>query len=77
MTILYETSSEFSLHIEQVALEKNITQLDAIIEYCEENYIDPTDITPLINSTLKSKLERIYQENGMLPKINSLEEFYV
>lgn len=74
--MLYETSAEFSLYIETIALEKRISQLDAILEYCEENYIDPTDIVPLINSTLKSKLERLYQENGMLPKSTSLEDFY-
>lgn len=74
--MLYETSAEFSLYIETIALEKGISQLDAILEYCEENYIDPTDIAPLINSTLKSKLERLFQENGMLPKSTSLEDFY-
>lgn len=75
--MIYETPSEFSIFIEEIAIEKGITQLESIIEYCEDNSIDPLDIVHLVNSTLKSKLERNFQDNGMLPKESTLEDFYV
>lgn len=74
--MLYETSTEFSMYIDRVSIHKNISQLDAILEYCADNYIDPIDIVPLINSTLKSKLEHNFRDNGMLPKATTLESFY-
>lgn len=48
---------EFSLKIEKYAVEKRLSFLDALIQYCEENYIDVLDIVPYINKSLKDKLE--------------------
>ena len=51
-------SKEFSLKIEAVVKEKKITYMDAVINYCEENDIDISTVSPLVNKSLKEKNTR-------------------
>ena len=37
---MFETASDFSLHIETLANQKNIGVVDALLEYCNENFIE-------------------------------------
>lgn len=74
--LYFETPSQFSLYIEQLALAKKMTLLETILEYCEENYIDPEDLKTMINKTLKDKLEKDLQNLGMLPKHTNLDELF-
>ena len=71
--MLFETPSEFSLHIETMANEHQIGLIDAILIYCEDNYLEPSDISSLINRSLKDKLEMEYQAINYLPKSATLE----
>lgn len=73
---MFINASQFSLHIEELSISKGITLLDAVILFCEENYIDVTEVVPLVNSTLKDKLQQNYQDLGMLPKQETLESFF-
>jgi hypothetical protein len=66
--ITTSTANEFSLFIETLANEKRITKMDAILEYCNENFIDPVDVVPHINKSLKDKIELELQNEGKLPK---------
>jgi|TARA_R110000803_G_scaffold209182_1_gene278492 7-cyano-7-deazaguanine synthase in queuosine biosynthesis len=50
-------SKEFSLKIEAVVKEKKITYMDAVINYCEENDIDISTVSPLVNKSLKEKIQ--------------------
>ena len=70
---MFNTSNEFSLYIEQVVREKKMSYMDAILEYCKENYIEPEDITSLINKSLKDKLEMDFREANYLPKQAQLD----
>ena len=70
---MFKTSNEFSLYIEQVALEKRMSHLDAILEYCKENFVEPDDIAKLINKSLKDKLEMDFREANYLPKQATLD----
>lgn len=54
---MFKKPSEFSLHIEQLAYEQKLGLIDVILQYCEENYIEPNDIAKLINKSLRDKLE--------------------
>ena len=54
-----QTSKTFSLKIEQIALEKKITHMDAVLWYCSKNEIDPSTVARLINKGLKEKIEAI------------------
>ena len=46
----------FSIYIESQVREKNITHMDAILEYCIKNEIEPDSITSLIQKPLKDKI---------------------
>ena len=70
---MFNTANEFSLYIEQVVRTKRMTYMDAILEYCKENFLEPSDVTSLINKSLKDKLEMDFREANMLPKQATLD----
>jgi len=70
---MFEDSTSFSLYIEQLAREKKCSHVDAILEYCKENFIDPQDIKSLINKSLKEKMKLDFQDSGHLPRQAKLD----
>jgi len=69
----FDTASSFSLYIEQVAREKKMPYMDAVLKYCEENYIDPQDIASMINKSLRDKIAVEMREANLLPKQATLD----
>ena len=63
-----QTTKTFSLKIEQIALEKKITHMDAVLWYCSENEIDPSTVARLISKELKEKIEVNAADLNYLPK---------
>jgi hypothetical protein len=47
--------------------------MDAVLLYCEKNFIDPEDISKLINKNLKQKIELNMIEANYLPKKGTLD----
>ena len=70
---MFKTANEFSLHIEQIVKEKRINHMDAVLDYCKENFLEPDDVSSLINKSLKDKLEMDFREVNMLPKQATLD----
>jgi hypothetical protein len=70
---MFKNTNEFSLYIESIVVEKKISHMDAVLLYCEENYIDPEDISPMINKNLKQKIELNMIEQNYLPKKGTLD----
>jgi hypothetical protein len=70
---MFEDSGSFSLYIEQLVKEKKCTHLDAVLKYCQENFIDPEDMKPLISKALKQKIEANFIEMNYLPKQAKLD----
>lgn len=70
---MFDDSNSFSLYIEQVVKEKKCSHLEAILKYCEENYIDPQDIKSLISKSLKQKVETNFIDMNFLPKKAKLD----
>lgn len=70
---MFESPNEFSIHIENLAASMNISTLDAILFYCEENLLEPDDIKGLINDSLKNKIESVFIELNYLPKQSVLD----
>jgi hypothetical protein len=66
------TKQEFALEIERLVRNKSMGYLEAIIEYCADNNIDPVEISKLVVGSLKEKLEAEAQRNNLLPKSASL-----
>jgi hypothetical protein len=71
--MIFKTSNQFSLFIEQQATEKRITHMDAVLEYCKENFLEPEDIASMINKSLKDKIEMDFRDANMLPKQAQLD----
>ena len=66
------TPTKFSLLIEQMVQTKNITYMDACLEYCKEKEIEPNSLGRLVNKSLKQKIQMEAEELHFLPKTNSL-----
>jgi hypothetical protein len=70
---MFKSSNEFSLYIEQLVRQKKLSYMDAVLDYCKENYLEPDDIASLINSNLKDKIAIEMQELNYLPKQAKLD----
>ena len=70
---MFETANEFSMFIESLAADKNLNVVDTVLEYCEENYIEPEEISKLINRSLRDKLEISFIDMNYLPKHSTLD----
>ena len=70
---MFKTANEFSLHIEQTVRDRKINYMDAVLEYCKENYLEPEDVSKLINKSLKDKIEMDFRELNYLPKQAQLD----
>jgi hypothetical protein len=72
---VFEDAQAFALHIEHRVLERGtlFTHLDAILEYCSENQVEPEDLKTLVKGALKDKLELCYQELNYIPKGATLD----
>jgi len=70
---MFKNSNDFSLHIEQLVRDKKMTHMEAILQYCRENFIEPEDIAKLVNKSLKDKLEVNFREENYLPKQAKLD----
>jgi hypothetical protein len=47
--------------------------MDAVLDYCKENYLEPADVASLINKSLKDKIEMDFRELNYLPKQAKLD----
>ena len=62
------TSKTFSMEIERLAIEKNISHMDAVLDYCHRQDIEPDTVGKLISKSLKEKIEANARELNFLPK---------
>ena len=62
-----QTAKTFSLEIEKMAQEKNLTHMDAVIEYCKKKELEPESVTRLISKSLKDKIEANARDLNYLP----------
>ena len=61
------------MYIEEYAVSNKVTYLEAILDYCEQHMIEPTDIAGKVTKSLKGKLEQNYIELNYLPKTAQLD----
>ena len=57
------TPNKFALLIEDMVKNKRMSYMDAVIEYCAENQIDPSTTKSMINKNLKEKIA--YEAQGL------------
>lgn len=70
---MFKNTNEFAMYIEAIVQEKKMSHMDAVLYYCQENFIDPEDIAPMINKSLKQKIELDMIDSNMLPKKGTLD----
>jgi hypothetical protein len=70
---MFENAKQFSLYIENVVQEKRMTHMDAVLEYCKENFVEPEDISKLINKSLRDKIKVNATELNYFPKQATLD----
>ena len=64
--VMIVTPSKFALIIEGYVKDKQLNYMDAVVLYCEENKIDPSNIKALVNKHLKEKIAYEAQSLNML-----------
>ena len=62
------TSKTFSMEIERLAIDKNISHMDAVLDYCQRNELEPDTVGNLISKSLKEKIEANARDLNFLPK---------
>ena len=62
------TSKTFSLNIENIVKDKNITHMEAVLWYCQKEGIEPDTINKLISKSLKEKIEANARELNYLER---------
>ena len=62
------TLKAFSMEIEKLAIDKNITHMDAVLDYCHRQNIEPDTAGRLISKSLKEKIEANARELNFLPR---------
>jgi len=55
-------------HTKNIAKEKQITHMEAVLHYCEKEGIEPESVSSLISKGLKEKIEANARDLNFLPK---------
>lgn len=61
-------SKKFSAIIEDIVKTKKISYIDAIVKYCEDNEIDPSNVGSLISKSLKDKIQQEAEKLNLVEK---------
>ena len=72
MTLNVLTRAKFSVIIETIVCDKNISYIDAIVHYCENHDLEVESAGKLINAIIKSKIEVEARSLNFLPKASKL-----
>jgi len=62
------TPKRFALIIDELVRTKRLTHMEAIIYYCEQNLMEPDQVTKWIDRSLKEKLQADAEALNYLPK---------
>ena len=55
------TSKTFTIAIENIAKEKQITHMYAVLHYCEQEGIEPESVSSLISKGLKRRSKQMQE----------------
>jgi hypothetical protein len=66
------TPKKFSIIIEDLVNTKNLTYLEAVIYYCEQEGLEAHTITRWIDKGMREKIQYDAEELNYLPKTSSL-----
>ena len=58
--------------IEEMVIEKNVTYMDACLEYCKDNNVEPESLGRLVNKALKQTIQVEAEHLNFLKKSRTL-----
>ena len=64
--------SEFTKLVEKAVRDDHMTYMDAVLNICDKNSIDPEDVKKFISTSIKDKIEAEAMRLNFLPKGNTL-----
>ena len=62
--------------IEEAVVQKKLSYMDAILDICEKNNIEPEDVRKFVSPIIRDKLEAEAMSLNLLPKTNSLDDSF-
>ena len=62
------TPKTFTLEIENIVKNKEISHMEAVLWYCDKEGIEPDTVNSLISKGLKEKIEANARELNFLPR---------
>ena len=66
------TPKKFALIVDELVRTKNLTHMEAIIYYCEQNMLEPASVAKWIDQCLKDKIQLDAEKLNYLPKTSQL-----
>ena len=66
------TSKRFTIIIEDLVRTKNLTYLEAVCYYCEQNGLETNTVSKWISPTIKEKIQYDAEALNYLPKTTQL-----
>jgi len=66
------TPKRFAIIVDDLVRTKHLTHMEAIIYYCEQNLMEPEQVTKWIDRSLKEKIQADAEALNYLPKTSSL-----
>ncbi len=76
MSEQFLSKSKFSKMIEESVIQKKLSYLDAILDICVKNNIEPEDVRKFVSPIIKDKLEAEAMSLNLLPKTNALDDIF-
>ena len=64
------SKSKFSKMIEEAVVQKKLSYMDAILDICDKNDIEPEDVRKFVSPIIRDKLEAEAMSLKLLPKTN-------
>ena len=62
------TPKIFAKKIEEIVKDKQITHMEAVLWYCDDQEIEPDSVKGLISKALKEKIEANARDLNFLPR---------
>ena len=72
MPLHTQTSSEFYLNIQKLVKDTNLSYMDAVLHYCDQNGMEPETAAGLVNTKLKAQIREEAEELNFFPKTAKL-----
>ena len=66
------TKTKFTKIVTEIVRDTNLSHIDAIIKFCEENKMEPEDIKKYLTEPIRNKIESEARVLNYLPRQNTL-----